>query len=240
MKIVLQKFITDSGLCSRRYAEDLIRGGKVLLNGRVSELGDRADENDEVIVNGKKILIENKKIYIALNKPAGYTCTSRSFRGEKNVFDLMPEKILRNFSLHIVGRLDKESRGLVLLTNDGDLTQRLTHPKYEHQKEYIVKIKNFTNQTITGVAKIENILNIFKKGLDIGEDDGIAKVKYIEYLNNDKFKIILTEGKKRQIRRMFRIVECEVLDLERIRIGKLKIGDLKEGLWREIKKKDIL
>ena len=231
MKIVLQKFIAESGYCSRRQAEELIRLGKVLVNGELAELGMKVDDKDEVKVRGKRVAINKEKIYIILNKPKNYTCTNRKFEGEKNVFDLIhaPER------LFVVGRLDKDSRGLVLLTNDGDLTQKLTHPKFEHEKEYIVEISNF--QFPISKQFINDLILKFEKGVDIGEGDGIVKAKDIKYLGANKFKIILTEGKKRQIRRMFKSVGCDIKDLVRVRIGKIELGNLKEGKYKYIDKR---
>lgn len=219
----MQKFIADSGLCSRRKAEDLIRIGKVKINGHVAELGMKAGEEDEVIVDGNKIIINNRKIYIKLNKPAGYTCTNRKFKGEKNIFELVDLKE----RLFAVGRLDKDSRGLVLLTNDGELTNKLTHPRYGHEKEYIVEVE-------CSKLKVESIVKQIEQGVDVGEGDGIAKARDIKYLGDNKFKIVLGQGKKRQIRRMFKALGCDVIDLLRIRIGKFELEDLKEGEWEYI------
>ena len=241
MKIVLQKFIAQSGYCSRRQAEELIRLGKVLVNGELAELGMKADEKDEVRVRGhrqsgagKRIAINKEKIYIILNKPRDYTCTNRKFEGEKNVFDLVKIKE----RLFVVGRLDKDSRGLVLLTNDGDLTQKLTHPKFEHEKEYLVTITNCQLQ-ITN----DEIIKKLKEGIEIGDGDGVVRVKNIKYLGDNKFAIILTEGKKRQIRRMFKAVGCDIKDLVRVRIGNIELEKLPEGKFRflnESKVKKIL
>ena len=227
MKIVLQKFIAESGYCSRRQAEELIRNKKVTVNGEVAELGVKVDENDEVKVRGKKIVLNKEKIYIVLNKPKGYTCTNRQFEGEKNVFDLVKTKE----RLFVVGRLDKDSRGLVLLTNDGDLALKMTHPRYEHEKEYIAEIFKFSNFQI---FKPERIVKEFIEGVDIGDGDGIVRAKKVQYLGENKFKIILTEGKKRQIRRMFEAVGCEIKDLVRVRIGKIELGNLAEGKFKKI------
>jgi pseudouridine synthase len=250
-KLVLQKFIAESGLCSRRKAEELIRAGKVMVNNKPAELGMKVGENDEVLVYGKKITLANEKIYIILNKPKGYTCTSRKFEGEKNVFEIVknlptspqPSSYKgegERERLFVVGRLDKESRGLVLLTNDGDLTQKITHPRYEHEKEYVVTIKDFQ-------LKITNdeILKKINNGIDIGEGDGVVMVKQIKLLNFDKknylikYSIILTEGKKRQIRRMFKALDCHILDLVRVRIGAINLGGLKEGSWRYLTSEEI-
>lgn len=248
MKIVLQKFIAESGHCSRRNAEELIRKGRVFVNRERAELGMKVDETDDVRVNKMRVASAAKKVYIILNKPKGYTCTNRQFEGERNVFDLVntprsastPLERGIKTRLFVVGRLDKDSRGLVLLTNDGDLTQKLTHPKFEHEKEYVVKIFEFSNSRI---FEPDGIVKEFMKGVDIGEGDGIAKAKNVKYLGNNKFKIILTEGKKRQIKRMFRTVGCEVKDLVRVRIGKLELGNLAEGKYgflNESKVKKIL
>lgn len=244
MSIVLQKFISDSGLCSRRQAEELIRQGKVFVNGEKAELGYKVDtelvESGKLIVEtrhgaskNKKIELANEKIYIKLNKPKGYVCTNAEFKGEKSVFDLLPASVetRRGASLHSVGRLDKNSRGLVLLTNDGELTQKMTHPKFEHEKEYIVEISNSKKQD----TNYNDIVLQFKRGINIGADDGIVRVQDMKYLGDSKFKIILTEGKKRQIRRMFRMVGCEVVDLVRTRIGDIRLGNLAEGKWEYIK-----
>ncbi len=231
MKMVLQKFIARSGYCSRRKAESFIVNGKVVVNGEIAYLGMRVDENDEVTICGKKLEPENKKIYIILNKPIGYICTSRRFKGEKNIFDLVKVKE----RLFVVGRLDKNSRGLVFLTNDGDLAQKMTHPKYEHEKEYEVQLSISNLQSL-----INGIIKKLKNGIDIGEGDGIVKVKDIKYLKDGKFKIVLTEGKKRQIRRMFKSLGFEVEDLLRIRIGNLKLGKLKKGEWIYVEKEEII
>ncbi len=221
MKIVLQKYIAQSGYCSRRQAEELIRTAKVQVNGEIAELGQRVDVSDDVKVKNIKIEVSSKKIYIKLNKPRGYVCTNRDFDAEQNVFELI-DKEYRH--LHIVGRLDKNSHGLVILTNDGDFTERMTHPRYRHEKEYLVRVKNDDFDA-------KNIINKFKKGIDIGDGDGVVKVKSVEQIGEKIFKIILTEGKKRQIRRMFEGADSVVSDLERVRMGDIVLGDLKVREW---------
>ena len=237
MKIILQKFIADTGYCSRRKAEDLIRSGKVSVDKKKAELGMRVDEENEIIISGKKIKKDFDRVYIILNKPEGYTCTSKKFKGEKNVFDL----VKTNKRLFIVGRLDKNSQGLVLLTNDGDLAQELTHPSFEHEKKYVVEIEK------TKFNQLE-IINNFKKGVDIGKSDfgggiksdGIVWAKNIKYLGGTRFEIILTEGKKRQIRRMFQTQNLEIKKLKRVSLGKLRLGELKPGQSRNINKNQII
>ena len=229
-KIVLQKFIAQSGRCSRRQAEQLVRDGKVTINGEKANLGARVDADDAIEVEGKKIEQTKKKIYIKLNKPMGYTCTNRFFKGEKNVFELIdgvPERVF------IAGRLDKYSHGLVILTNDGDLMQELTHPSNEHEKVYRVLVALPPQQK---QETADEIIKKFKGGIDIGEGDGVVKAKRMKYLNNDLFEIILTTGKKRQIRRMFRALSYRVEDLKRIQVGKYKLGNVKMGKWEFIEK----
>ncbi len=234
-KIILQKFIAESGFCSRRQAEKIILSGRVLVNGAVAEAGMKVDASDEVVVNGKKIGLAKEKRYIILNKPKGYTCTSRKFAGEHNVFELLPEEFS---GLQIAGRLDKESRGLLLMTDDGDLTLRATHPRYQHEKKYIAQIYTNLRQTNTN-NKPEDVERALKKGIDIGEGDGVVKAKEAEYIGNDTFVVVLTEGKKRQIRRMFKKLGYETNDLKRTKIGNLEIGSLGEGKWRVLTKEEI-
>jgi 23S rRNA pseudouridine2605 synthase len=277
MKMVLQKFIAEAGYCSRRQAEELIRKSvgaqnivPIQVNGQPAELGMKVDENDDVRIYGQKIILNKEKIYIMLNKPVGYVCTNRKFKGERNIFDLLsdynifadnkipsregwrgapgcvtvnhgntprpsgtPFKRGRGTRLFTVGRLDKDSQGLVLLTNDGDLTQKLQHPRYEHEKKYVVKVKSQN-------AKVKSIEeNLKGGGVDIGEGDGVAKVKRIKYLGSDKFEIVLTQGKKRQIRRMLQALGCEAADLVRTSLGSLELGDLKSGQWRYLNQEEI-
>lgn len=225
MNIVLQKYIADAGYCSRRDAENLIRERKVKMNGQIAELGQRVGEQDQVTIYGKSLKPAPKKVYIILNKPVDYVCTNRHFKDEKNIFELIdvPERLV------VAGRLDKNSRGLVLLSNDGALVERLSHPRYGHEKEYEVTIRNQES----GIMNKE-IEGQFRKGVEIGEGDGIVRAKRVEYLGKNKFRIILTEGKKRQIRRMFRAFDLHVTDLVRVRIGTIKLGNLPSGEWRHL------
>ena len=224
MKTILQKYIAEAGLCSRRQAEELIRTKKVLVNNKTAELGMRVDGNDQVKVYDEVLQKKEKKIYIALNKPLDYTCTNREFKNEKNIFELIDIKE----KLFTVGRLDKNSHGLILLTNDGDWAQKLSHPRYEHKKIYIVKIQK-------PEMSEKNILINFKRGVDIGEGDGVVKAKDIKVVADNEFEITLTQGKKRQLRRMFGALNCRVKDLKRTEFADFRLGDLKEGNWENIK-----
>ena len=222
MKIKLQKYIADSGYCSRRMAEDLIGKKKVKVNNKVATIGMRVDDNDKIVIESKNIKPKKDLIYIALNKPRGYVCTNRETTGEKNIFSLVHIKE----RLFTVGRLDKESRGLILLTNDGDFAYKLTHPSFSHEKEYKVKLSRDIDRSIE---------NILKSGVDINEKTK-AKMKEIEKIGPKKYRVVLTEGKKRQIRRMFEVFDRTVHDLLRVRIDKYQLGGLREKNWRYIKK----
>ncbi len=237
----LQKFIAETGYCSRRRAEELIREGLVVVNGKVAVIGQSVTDSDIVLIDGKPLVDNGRKIYIALNKPKGYTCTNRFFKNEKNIFDL----VNLDKRLFIVGRLDKNSRGLVILTNDGEYAQKITHPRYHHEKVYEVvidipksiqtKIISSSNRSRSNIEEAwsRDILLCFKKGI-LREGEFLI-AKKASYLGNGKFRIILTEGKKRQLRRMFGYLNLRVKDLLRTQIGNIKLGNLKEGCWQEIK-----
>jgi len=229
MEMILQKAIANSGYASRRKADELIRNGHVKINGRVALIGEKADPLvDKITIKGSLIPAEEKKVYIMLNKPLGYTCTNRKFKDEKNIFELVDSP----HRLFAVGRLDKDSRGLILLTNDGDLTLKLSHPRYEHDKEYEIKIRD-------EVVNPELVIKKLLGGVDIGEGDGIVKAVHAKYLQNDLFVITLNEGKKRQIRRMFDALGTRVKDLKRISISGLTLGNLPEGKWDYLDQEEI-
>ncbi len=231
MKRILQKLIAESGYCSRRAAEDLIRRGQVKINGELAKPGDMADDNDAVKVRGQIIGAPREKVYIKMNKPIGYTCTNRQFKGEKNIFELAESLPSGVFT---VGRLDKNSRGLLLLSNDGDLTLKLTHPRLAHEKVYEVKVRSDISDLSAQKAKAA-----FIKGIPFNLDEGVAKAKRVEYLGSGFFKIVLCEGKKRQIRRMFDWTDLRVIDLKRVSFAGLELGSLPEGKWGYLNKAEI-
>lgn len=232
-KIVLQKYLSAAGIVSRRQAEALIKGGNIKVNGKLAKLGDRVDEDDDVRIRNKKITFTNKSIYIKLNKPTGYVCTTRSFPGEKNVLDLVSKKV----PLTIVGRLDKDSEGLVLLTNDGELAYTFTHPKFGIDKVYLVTLgQDISKDPKEEKKKIFEIKEQFVKGIDIGLGDGRVKAERMKHLRGRTFEVVLRQGKKRQIRRMFRQLGYRVAKLVRVRIGNITIGKLKKGEWEYIDK----
>jgi len=228
MDIVLQKYIADSGYCSRRQAQELIRVGEVKVNGKLAELGQRVTDADVVLVGKNKIGGKIKNVYIKLNKPRDYVCTTRDFKEEKNVFDLLEG--VEATRLFIVGRLDKNSHGLLLLTNDGELSQQISHPKYESEKVYKVLVKTPDGDNLSE-SQANSIITKFRSGVDIGEGDGQVWSKNVEYLDNNRFLMTLIQGKKRQIRRMFESIGLKVSDLIRLEISGIILGGLEEGKW---------
>lgn len=223
----VQKFLSTAGIASRRKAEEFIKSGQVSINGRRAKLGDKVDPNkDRVTVYGKLIKQADKKIYLALNKPKGYVVSRKDPRHRKTVFELLPEDF-RN-KVWNIGRLDYDTEGLLLFTNDGELTQKLAHPKYEHDKEYEV-----TTKESAGESQLEKL----RQGVEIAT--GLtwpAKVRN----KGGKIYITLHEGKKRQIRRMLTAVGLEVKNLKRTRINRLLLGDLKTGAFKAINKTEII
>jgi len=231
MKRILQKLIAESGYCSRRAAEDLIRKGQVKLNGVLAKPGDMADDDDNVKVRGQVIGAPREKVYIKMNKPIGYTCTNRQFKGEKNIFELAESLPSGVFT---IGRLDKNSRGLILISNDGDLTLKLTHPRHAHEKVYEVKVRSDVTDLSAQKAK-----EVFIKGVPFNLDEGVAKAKKVDYLGDGFFRVVLAEGKKRQIRRMFEWAGLKVIDLKRVSFAELELGSLPEGKWGYLNKAEI-
>lgn len=236
MKVVLQKYLAAAGIGSRRQAEALIKGGNIKVNGKLAKLGDRVEEGDDIRLRGKKITFTSKLVYIKLNKPPDYVSTNRAFPGEHNVLELVKVST----PLAIVGRLDKESEGLLLLTNDGGLAHTLTHPKFGIEKVYVVTLghdigKNKQEEK----AAIATITEKFKTGIDIGLGDGIAKAERIKHLRGRTFEVVLRQGKKRQIRRMFRRLGYHVSRLVRVRIGNVTIGRLRKGQWERLKPAEV-
>lgn len=236
-KINLTKLIAESSHYSRRQAESLIRQGLVFVDGKKAGLGEKHSADSKIEVGGELINtnLPKNNIYIKLNKPEGYICTNKSFKGEKNIFSLLGN-IPQGETLFSIGRLDKDSSGLLIITNDGDLTYRLSHPKFEHQKIYLVEIND--SASLNDLFFLEKMMRHFRSGVDI-EQDTLAKAKKIEYLGNRKFRIILSEGKKRQIREMFKFFRLKVYKLKRINFAGLDLKDLKEGEWKYLSPEEL-
>ena len=220
----LQKFLSSAGVCSRRKGEEFIAAGKVAVNGKiVVELGTKIDpDQDQVQVDGKVVKPAHNLVYIALNKPRDYVSSCRH-PGEKVVLDLVdvPERV------YPVGRLDKDSTGLLLLTNDGRLHHRLSHPSFDHEKEYDVMVARPIS---------DGALKKLRDGLPLmGTKTRPARITRI---SPSRFRIVLQEGKNRQIRRMVRKVGNEVVRLERKRFSNIKLGSLPPGKWRHLSRRE--
>lgn len=226
----IQKFMAQCGVASRRKSEELILQGLVRINGEiVTEPGFSVDpEKDEIIVSGKKIT-EASKIYVMVNKPKGALSTSEDTHGRQRVLDLVPIQE----RLYTVGRLDMETEGLLLLTNDGDLTFYLTHPKHEFEKTYVGLVKGCPDRIS---------LDQFRQGMDIEDyHTAPAAIKIIkENRDTSLLEMRIHEGKKRQIRKMCAAMGHPVIELKRTAIGNLTLGNLKPGEWRYLKKDEIL
>lgn len=224
----LQKFLANAGVASRRHAEELITSGLVKINGKtVTQLGTKVDPGkDEVMVRGQKIKPMTQLIYLAFNKPKRYMTTRYDPEKRKTVYDLLPPEL--RSKVWPVGRLDFHTEGLLLFTNDGELTQKLTHPSAEHEKEYeVILDKELTD------GKIEKI----KTGVKFdGKITAPAKIS----VAGKTVHLTIHEGWKRQIRRMFAALGYTVRNLKRVRVGKLKLGDLPLGQYRNIEKNQVL
>jgi 16S rRNA pseudouridine516 synthase len=223
----LQKIISESGLLSRRKADLLIKQGKVTLNGRRAILGDKADPIfDHILIDGKDLPKKlNHKVFL-LNKPYGFISSCNDNHGRKTILSLIPSHL--RFGMHPVGRLDFDSRGAILLTNNGDLTLRLTHPKYSHTKTYLVWLSGHPSQSI---------LDNWRRGILLdGKITRPARIEVLDKVNRKTLiKVILKEGRNRQIRRIATLIGHPVQDLQRISISNINLNGLQEGKWRELK-----
>ena len=226
----INKFLAEQGIASRRHADEMIQAGRVTINGQVATLGTSVGERDKVTVDGTLIsATEKKELYYIMNKPKGVVCTVSDDRGRKTVMDLLPEGIGRVFP---VGRLDYDTEGLLILTNDGDLSFRLTHPKNEVPKTYMARIEG----TMT-----EKDLNPIRSGVEL---DGVmtkkCKAHIVEtHKEYTKVHVTITEGRNRQVRRMFESIGKNVAFLKRVSIGRLKLSGLDRGQVRELTEEEI-
>ncbi len=220
----INKFLTEAGYCSRRAADKLIDQGRVTINGKVPELGTKVAPGDEVRVYGKLISTpEEKPVYIAFNKPVGVVCTTDTRREKDNIIDYI------NYPTRIfpIGRLDKPSEGLILLTNDGDIVNKILRSRNNHGKEYIVQVdKPVTPEFL---EKMSNGVPIL---------DTVTKKCEVEKFGNNIFKIVLTQGLNRQIRRMCEYLDYEVVKLKRTRVLNIHL-DLPVGKWRDLTKAEL-
>lgn len=226
----LQKYMARCGVASRRSSEEIIIGGRVKVNNViVNELGAKVDTSiDKVYVDNKLIKPEEKKVYIVLNKPVGYVSTVKDEKGRKTILDLInvEERI------YPIGRLDYDTSGIILLTNDGDIYNKIIHPRQAINKVYIAKIKGIPS---------DNEVKHFCNGVNIGDyitsKAGFQILK--KYFDSCDVKIIIHEGKNRQIRRMCEAINHPVLELKRVSVGNICLGDLKESTWRFLDQSEL-
>lgn len=229
-KIRLQKHLSECGIASRRKAEELIAAGKVKINGHIAEIGSKVDpKRDKVTVRGRAVVPVNEKVYIMLNKPRGFVTTMSDELGRKTVSDLVADAGNRIFP---VGRLDRDSEGLLILTNDGDFANKLTHPSSHVNKTYRVTVK--------GAAEEEQLLKM-KEGILLDGRKTLPCDCFVAERKPDRTVLIfvLNEGRNRQIRRMCEAVGLEVLRLKRTEIAGVKLGMLPQGKWRPLNEREM-
>jgi len=221
--IRLNKAISQTGYCSRREADKLIESSQVLVNGKQAIQGQKVTSSDSIKVNNKLITRQIERVYLAFNKPVGITSTT-DLKDKDNMIDFInyPERIFH------IGRLDKDSEGLIFLTNDGDIVNKILRAENGHEKEYIVKVnKNITKDFVDKMSKGVPILGV------------VTYPCTVEKINNRTFKIILKQGLNRQIRRMCNYFDYEVVSLKRVRIMNIKLGNLPYGHWRYFTKNEL-
>ena len=223
ISVSLNKYISSTGVCSRRVADTWIEAGQVKINGQVAQKGNRVRENDEVTINGKPLKVKPALVYIALHKPPGITCTT-DLKDKDNIIDFVkhPKRIFP------IGRLDKASTGLIFLTNDGDIVNEILRVENNHEKEYIVTVDRQVTQ---------NFIQRMSNGLPIL--DTVTKPCIVQKLDNFGFKIILTQGLNRQIRRMCKVLDYKVVTLKRVRILNVELGNLQPGQWRDLTSEEL-
>lgn len=226
-EIRLQAFLAHCGVASRRASEKIILDGRVSVNGNVvTELGTKVLPTDKVQVDGKEIHLEKSKRYVLLNKPLGYVCSQSDEKGRPVAVDLLKDKYKER--LYNVGRLDMFSHGAIIFTNDGDFAAKLSHPSAEIEKEYIVE---------TSLPLPRFLAEDFRHGIRI--DNVFYKAKDAEEINSHKMRVVLVEGKNREIRRVFESYDAAIRNLVRVRIGNVQLKDLKDGESRDLTKSEI-
>lgn len=218
----LNKFLSEKGICSRREADRLVDEGKVMVNGVCAVMGQKVSSADEIVVDGKKVSTKQvKPVLIAVNKPAGIVCTTARFEGEKNIVDMVkyPTRI------YPIGRLDKESEGLILMTNLGDLANEISKTSNSHEKEYVVTVNNQVT---------ESFLDKMRRGMHLDELNADTMPCVCTKTGNREFHIILKQGLNRQIRRMCAACGYRVETLKRIRIMNIHLGNIPQGNFRNV------
>ena len=227
----LQKILASRGVCSRRKAEEIIQAGRVTVNGQVAALGDSADVDvDEILLDGAALPVKSEYVYILLNKPRGFVTTLSDEKGRKNAAQLVADCGVR---VYPVGRLDMDSEGLLLFTNDGDFANSLMHPKHEVNKTYRVLVDGYTPQNL---RKLEQPVTL--DGYTIRKPD-VSLVRQTRREGGAELLVTIHEGRNRQVRRMCDLAGMKVLRLTRIAEGSLKLGDLPQGKWRYLTPEEV-
>lgn len=219
----INKFISETGFCSRREADKLIEAGRVTINGKKPEMGTKVNPEDSVEIDGKPLKAKEESIYLAFNKPIGITCTT-DLKDKDNIIDFInhPKRIFP------IGRLDKPSEGLIFLTNDGDIVNKILRAGNNHEKEYVVT-----------VDKLLSTEFIKKMGNGVAILETVTQKCFIEQLDKNRFRIILTQGLNRQIRRMCEVLGYTVIKLKRTRIMNIKLEGIAVGKWRNLTNDEI-
>ena len=225
LEVRLNKYLSECGVCSRRQADEWIQQGKVKVNGEVAEMGRKVTKHDKVTLNGRIVEPEEKKVVLALYKPAGIECTAAK-EVEQNVVSFVDYPI----RVYPVGRLDEESEGLLLLTNDGYLSNEICKARNYHEKEYVVTVR----EEVT-----KDFLDKMRNGVYLSELHATTRPCKVEKIGKFTFKIILTQGLNRQIRRMCRELSYHVIKLKRIRVLNITLEHLRPGEYRELSKQEI-
>jgi 23S rRNA pseudouridine2605 synthase len=221
----LNRFLAAAGVGSRRHCDELIAAGRVTINGRIcTDFSAQPAESDHVKVGGK-LVHSHRKLYVILHKPAGFVSTRADPNARDTIFDLLPPKFPRLFN---IGRLDAQTEGLLILTNDGDLAQRLTHPRYKVEKEYEVTLDRPWDPSLAPKLLAGIML-----------DGQRARMEKVQAIRMTRVRVVLRQGINRQIRRMFYELGYEVKKLIRVRVGHLRLGDLPRGHWRPLSKNEL-
>lgn len=225
MEVRINKYLSAAGFCSRREADRLVEAGRISIDGRIAGMGDKVSGGQKVQVDNKDISVEEEKILLAFNKPAGIVCTTTDSQGANNIVDY----IGYNKRIYPIGRLDKDSHGLILMTNNGEIMDKILRSANGHEKEYIVEVnKDIDDEFVKNMSK----------GVYLEELERTTLPCRVYKDGKRKFRIILTQGLNRQIRRMCDNLGYRVVDLKRIRIMNIVLGDLKEGSYRNVTDKE--
>ena len=225
METRINKYLSQSGYCSRRQADKLIEEKRVPIDGKIAVMGDKVSDLQKVCVDGSIIDNNEKEVLLAFYKPVGIVCTTTDKQGDNNIVDYIGYEQ----RIYPVGRLDKDSEGLILMTNNGEITDKILRAANGHEKEYIVKVDKKIN---------EDFIRKMSEGVYIKELDVTTRKCFVQKQSDKAFRIILTQGLNRQIRRMCETLGYKVTHLKRIRIMNILLGDLKEGEYRELEKEE--